>query len=167
MRLSNEAAGIATQKLSIKDTALGGTCIPDPVCRPSKYRTIDGSCNNLKSPVMGRSNTQLGRYLAPKYDDGIIFIFFRTWLYIIFCFVKVFGRLVILACRILDASEQCWLPITTTSRRTQHLCWCSLDNLLITILHTYPCFSFVRAWLWYSPVIKFKTLLFCVSYSEW
>nr|CAH0110491.1 unnamed protein product [Daphnia galeata] len=71
MRLSNEAAGIATQKLSIKDTALGGTCIPDPVCRPSKYRTIDGSCNNLKSPVMGRSNTQLGRYLAPKYDDGI------------------------------------------------------------------------------------------------
>ena len=70
MRLSNEAAGIATQKLSVKDTALVGTCIQDPVCRPSKYRMIDGSCNNLKSPLMGRSNTQLGRYVAPDYDDG-------------------------------------------------------------------------------------------------
>ena len=71
MRLSNEAAGIATQKLSVKDTALANTCILDPACRPnSKFRSIDGSCNNLKSPLMGRSNTQLGRYLAPKYDDG-------------------------------------------------------------------------------------------------
>uniref|UniRef100_A0A0P5QUM0 Chorion peroxidase n=1 Tax=Daphnia magna TaxID=35525 RepID=A0A0P5QUM0_9CRUS len=71
LRLSNEAAGIATQTLSVKDTPLAGTCIPDPTCRPSKYRTIDGSCNNLKSPLMGRSNTQLGRYLAPDYDDGV------------------------------------------------------------------------------------------------
>ena len=71
MRLSNEAAGVATQKLLVKDTALAGTCIQDPSCQPNaKFRTIDGSCNNLKSPVMGRSNTQLGRYLAPKYDDG-------------------------------------------------------------------------------------------------
>lgn len=71
MRLGNNAAGVATQKLMVKDTALAGTCIPDPVCRPdAKYRTIDGSCNNLKSPLMGRSITQLGRYLAPNYDDG-------------------------------------------------------------------------------------------------
>ncbi|XP_057375088.1 peroxidase-like [Daphnia carinata] len=71
LRLSNEAAGIATQTLSVKDTPLASTCIPDPTCRPSKYRTIDGSCNNVKSPLMGRSNTQLGRYLAPDYDDGV------------------------------------------------------------------------------------------------
>ena len=47
MNLSNEAAGIATQKIPIKGTALEGTCIPDPDCKLTKYRTIDGSCNNL------------------------------------------------------------------------------------------------------------------------
>jgi len=72
LKLSNPAAGVATQKLSVKDTALTGTCIKDPVCRPfAKFRSIDGSCNNLQSPLMGRSVTQLGRYLAPQYDDGI------------------------------------------------------------------------------------------------
>ena len=71
LKLSNPAAGVATQKLSVKDTALTGTCIKDPVCRPfAKFRSIDGSCNNLQSPLMGRSVTQLGRYLAPQYDDG-------------------------------------------------------------------------------------------------
>jgi len=71
MNLSNEAAGIATQKIPIKGTALEGTCIPDPDCKLTKYRTIDGSCNNMKNPLMGRSVTQLGRYQAPKYDDGV------------------------------------------------------------------------------------------------
>ncbi len=85
MKLSNEAAGIATQKLSVKDTALSGTCIQDPVCRPSKYRTIDGSCNNLKSPLMGRSNTQLARYLAPDYDDGRI----SHLCYFVFLFLNI------------------------------------------------------------------------------
>ena len=75
MNLSNEAAGIATQKIPIKGTALEGTCIPDPDCKLTKYRTIDGSCNNMKNPLMGRSVTQLGRYQAPKYDDGNCFIF--------------------------------------------------------------------------------------------
>jgi len=71
MRLSNEAAGIATQHIAITGTALEDTCLPEPTCKPSKYRTMDGSCNNLKSPNMGRSVTQLGRYKAPQYDDGV------------------------------------------------------------------------------------------------
>ena len=73
MRLSNEAAGIATQHIAIAGTALEETCLPEPTCKASKYRSMDGSCNNLKSPNMGRSVTQLGRYKAPQYDDGTLF----------------------------------------------------------------------------------------------
>ncbi|XP_052282989.1 chorion peroxidase-like [Dreissena polymorpha] len=43
-----------------------------PTC-PSgaKYRTADGSCNNLLNPLWGRSQTPFARYLDPVYDDGI------------------------------------------------------------------------------------------------
>ncbi|XP_053407906.1 peroxidase-like [Mercenaria mercenaria] len=37
----------------------------------AKYRTIDGSCNNLKNPLWGRSNRQHRRLLQPVYDDDI------------------------------------------------------------------------------------------------
>ena len=40
-------------------------------CNPnSKYRIIDGSCNNLKSPMIGRSTTPYKRYMTTAYDDG-------------------------------------------------------------------------------------------------
>lgn len=35
------------------------------------YRSIDGSCNNLKLPLLGKSNTPYKRYLKPAYDDGL------------------------------------------------------------------------------------------------
>lgn len=35
-----------------------------------KYRLIDGSCNNLKEPLWGKSSTPYKRYLEPEYDDG-------------------------------------------------------------------------------------------------
>jgi hypothetical protein len=41
------------------------TCDPN-----SKYRTIDGTCNNLKYPLWGRSNRQHRRLLTPVYEDG-------------------------------------------------------------------------------------------------
>ncbi|KAG1666077.1 Chorion peroxidase [Nymphon striatum] len=43
------------------------TC--DKVTR--KYRTIDGTCNNLKRPLEGSSNTAQGRLLEAVYEDGI------------------------------------------------------------------------------------------------
>lgn len=35
-----------------------------------KYRTADGSCNNLKHPWRGSSMMPLQRFLPPRYDDG-------------------------------------------------------------------------------------------------
>ena len=36
-----------------------------------KYRTIDGTCNNLRRPLWGASNTEFRRVLSAVYEDGI------------------------------------------------------------------------------------------------
>ncbi|KAL0851618.1 hypothetical protein ABMA28_007396 [Loxostege sticticalis] len=48
-------------------------CLPDPdPCAPSKYRTLDGSCNNIEHPLRwGVSNTPFRRVLPADYGDGI------------------------------------------------------------------------------------------------
>ncbi|KAI7693047.1 hypothetical protein SSS_03902 [Sarcoptes scabiei] len=43
-------------------------CLPH---QRSKYRTIDGTCNNLRHPYWGRSFTCHVRILPPDYSDGI------------------------------------------------------------------------------------------------
>ena len=50
-----------------------GTC-PWPIynCRVSKYRSFDGSCNNLHRPLTGRAFTPFQRFLPPSYGDGKI-----------------------------------------------------------------------------------------------
>lgn len=35
------------------------------------YRTADGTCNNLRTPLLGSSSTPMGRYLPAEYSDGI------------------------------------------------------------------------------------------------
>ena len=37
----------------------------------NKYRTIDGTCNNLRRPLLGASNTAFRRVLSAVYEDGI------------------------------------------------------------------------------------------------
>ncbi len=46
--------------------------VPDPAaCDPNaKYRTIDGTCNNLENPNWGSAFTPLVRFMAPDYEDG-------------------------------------------------------------------------------------------------
>lgn len=39
-------------------------------CTNSKYRTLDGSCNNFNYPMWGAANTRYGRLLPSKYGDG-------------------------------------------------------------------------------------------------
>ena len=42
-------------------------------CDPgAKYRTIDGTCNNLKEGNYGRAMTPYQRILLPEYGDGTI-----------------------------------------------------------------------------------------------
>ena len=38
----------------------------------NKFRTIDGTCNNLLKPLLGASNTQFRRVLPAQYEDGIL-----------------------------------------------------------------------------------------------
>ena len=37
----------------------------------NKYRTIDGTCNNLRRPLLGASNTAFRRVLSAVYEDGV------------------------------------------------------------------------------------------------
>ena len=38
----------------------------------TKYRSFDGSCNNLDNPLWGRANMPLRRLLHPNYADGTV-----------------------------------------------------------------------------------------------
>lgn len=40
-------------------------------CRDSKYRTQDGSCNNLYHPYWGKASVCHLRLVPPAYEDGI------------------------------------------------------------------------------------------------
>lgn len=44
----------------------------DQKCYPSKYRSIDGSCNNLKYPWIGKALTSLGYIRLPRYFMPIL-----------------------------------------------------------------------------------------------
>ena len=40
-------------------------------CNPGqRYRTIDGSCNNLENPLWGKSFRPMGRFLPAEYGDS-------------------------------------------------------------------------------------------------
>ncbi|XP_035725197.1 peroxidase-like [Vespa mandarinia] len=40
-------------------------------CQRNRYRSFDGTCNNLFNPTWGAANTRYGRLLLPNYADGI------------------------------------------------------------------------------------------------
>jgi peroxidase len=69
--LTNKEARDGLKDYTIEDTDLRRYCIEEPVCQNSKYRTIDGSCNNLGNPLWGKSNTAFERIVSPAYADGI------------------------------------------------------------------------------------------------
>lgn len=71
---------------------------------------------------MGRSNTQLGRYLAPDYDDGTLkfIIIFELMSFKWFSIFKVSGRRVIKVCQIHVQFAQCWHLTMTACRKIRH-----------------------------------------------
>lgn len=53
-------------------------CAPAVECDPNaKYRSINGSCNNLKTPWLGAYKTPHVRVLDAYYDDGEFFLSYR------------------------------------------------------------------------------------------
>ncbi|KAG5891984.1 hypothetical protein JTB14_014428 [Gonioctena quinquepunctata] len=48
-----------------------GCGIPPSSCPNTRYRSYDGSCNNLRNPMLGTPNTPYARILPKNYGDGI------------------------------------------------------------------------------------------------
>ncbi|XP_046548381.1 peroxidase-like isoform X2 [Haliotis rubra] len=63
--LGVEVQGLGTQDDNC-DQFLNIRCDPS-----SRYRTEDGSCNNLRKPLWGRAFIPMRRFQAPEYDDGV------------------------------------------------------------------------------------------------
>lgn len=71
-RLDHAQSCIGLRKFSAKNTILAGNCPALPRCKPhAKYRTLDGTCNNIHHPLWGKSETAFQRILPAKYDDGV------------------------------------------------------------------------------------------------
>lgn len=62
-------------EIDFSQTDLASRCPGDPVCPRNairdRYRTYDGSCNNLRHTGWGKSNTPYTRLLPPDYEDGV------------------------------------------------------------------------------------------------
>lgn len=57
--------------LTIQQQNSADDCLPSVTCNGfNKYRSIDGTCNNLLKPGWGGKNTALVRLLPPTYRDG-------------------------------------------------------------------------------------------------
>ncbi|CAG0917148.1 unnamed protein product [Notodromas monacha] len=72
--LSALEAGYGLQKFNLGGANLANVCPPLPNCQRAnqqRYRTIDGSCNNLRNPSWGMTNTAMQRILPPTYNDGV------------------------------------------------------------------------------------------------
>lgn len=68
--LSTDQVGFGLSEFDTSNTIIGDTCPVEPVCPETKYRTIDGSCNNLKNKDWGQAVTAFQRLLPPNYSDG-------------------------------------------------------------------------------------------------
>ncbi|KAI9551659.1 hypothetical protein GHT06_021995 [Daphnia sinensis] len=71
LALSPEQAGIGLQTIDTRWSLLQDTCPLPPTCSVGKYRTFDGTCNNLRQPSWGSALTTMERLAPPEYDDGI------------------------------------------------------------------------------------------------
>lgn len=54
-------------------------------CADSRYRTYDGSCNNLLYTTWGRANTRYDRLIPPIYADGMSMFKIKDT----FCSIKI------------------------------------------------------------------------------
>ncbi|KAK4295988.1 hypothetical protein Pmani_031488 [Petrolisthes manimaculis] len=69
--LTKDQGGFGLPTFGVQNTIIANTCPPEPQCPVTKYRTIDGTCNNLGRKSWGSSGTAFQRILAPDYDEGV------------------------------------------------------------------------------------------------
>lgn len=70
--ISNEQLELGMLEQNLRSTPLGSACAPIPHCPAvsSRYRRLDGACNNLYNSAWGSSLTAYSRLLPPLYQDG-------------------------------------------------------------------------------------------------
>ncbi|KAF8782735.1 Chorion peroxidase like protein [Argiope bruennichi] len=56
--------------LSLANTVIADTCPKNSPCPTTKYRTSDGSCNNLRHPEWGKAFHTYARVVPPRYADA-------------------------------------------------------------------------------------------------
>lgn len=72
LSLTRAQGGHGLRQLPVRQSILANHCPRIPQCNPrAKYRTIDGTCNNLANPLYGKSETAFNRILPPMYEDGV------------------------------------------------------------------------------------------------
>lgn len=68
-RISGGTMVTGAQSVSLQNVA--DICLTTIPCNPrARYRSFDGSCNNLQQPGWGSVNTALVRLLPAAYQDG-------------------------------------------------------------------------------------------------
>lgn len=67
-----------------QDPSTLGCGTPPLGCPNTKYRSLDGSCNNLQNPIWGTPNTRYNRLLPANYADGNYFKLSRFHLFKVF-----------------------------------------------------------------------------------
>lgn len=69
-QLSSIQRSEGLRRFSLANTVIGDTCPKASRCPATKYRTSDGSCNNLAHPDWGKAFHTYSRVLPPRYSDG-------------------------------------------------------------------------------------------------
>ena len=75
-QLSGDSKWCILQNQQVMDLVLNASLCkgPTPNCNSptvNKFRTIDGTCNNLNNPTLGAAFTPFGRLIGAVYEDGI------------------------------------------------------------------------------------------------
>lgn len=68
--LTKDQGGFGLPKFGVQNTIIANTCPPEPQCPATKYRAIDGKCNNRGNKMWGSAGTAFQRILPPDYDEG-------------------------------------------------------------------------------------------------
>ena len=66
--MTPDQAGFGLQEFSIRGTIIDDKCPRGGECDPGqRYRSYDGSCNNLQNPLFGSVNTPYKRFIPASY----------------------------------------------------------------------------------------------------